>query len=356
MAYNPTNRPVTVALTRLGYSRPSDAYYQVGKELCLLYYEGEPTVHRILVKPMSYAVVAERLNTLAVQPDQLVSAILDMKVPEQMQIASVIMPYNADPQAFMKKATYLGSDSVKLRGTFPGMDRTLKPLVSYDPADGVSYIQLADGNKDRFLKGQDVIDNRNSEDTGNYGLDYNIDLQTKGKGKIHLYFNPQGGAYAGVVELLYRDQKNVNQKLVEVPQAGTYSIGDSDVYAMQYIDSFDAGTHVNIHIMPPGAANLPVRLLLVPDERAQQIIARVNKANAELEKMWMEATNPAPTKKTGQVEKQTTKHNTDKKSKKLRTHSDTKQLEAAKESPRPEVQPARTTHEYTDNEGWSWGA
>lgn len=39
---------------------------------------------------------------------------------------------------------------------------------------------------------------------------------------------------------------------------------------MEYIDSIPAGTTVTFTLMPPGAANLPVRLLAVPDSALQQ--------------------------------------------------------------------------------------
>lgn len=99
----------------------------------------------------------------------------------------------------------------------------MSTLTPYSTDSGIGYILLADGVMDRFLQGRDVMDNRSSEDTGNYGLDYTIHLRTQGTGDIHLYFNPQGGEYAGVTELIYsdpqrgEDKKSWNCRVIVIP-------------------------------------------------------------------------------------------------------------------------------------------
>ena len=102
-------------------------------------------------------------------------------------------------------------------------------------------------------------------------MDYTVHLRTSGTGNIHLYFNTQGGEYAGVTELIYSDpQRGENKKIVELPRH-RHSMGLNDPYAMEYVDTFPAGTDMTIHIMPPGAANLPIRFLVVPDNKLQPI-------------------------------------------------------------------------------------
>lgn len=291
VAYNPSDEAGDIILRGYQYTRPSTSYYLVGKQLSIGYYEGNATVNRIHVEPHSYALVADRLNGVAVQPDELFSGIVDMTLPFPMYISTAMMHMDYDPIGFMKQQYYLPSDSVKLRGTFRGKDRNLKTLIPYSPNEGVGYIKIGDGIDDRFLQGRDVMDNRPSENTGNYGVDYSIAIRTKGDGKIHMYFNPQGGEYAGVAEVLYGDGKGgiAEKKIVSLPRE-KLSMGLNDPYAIQYVDSFDAGTDVTVHIMPPGAANLPVRILLVPDKNLQEAsdaaddLKRIqDKAKAEVE-------------------------------------------------------------------------
>ncbi len=266
VAYNPQEEPADIVIKGVQYTRPSTSYYVVGKELSTLYYEGNMTINKVTVPGHSYALLSERLNHITVLPEQLFSGIVDMELPVPMYISAVILPAAADPIAFMSQQRYLPSDSVKLRGTFQGKDRYLRTLIPYSPKDGIGYIKIADGISDRFLLGRDVMDQRYSENVGNYGVDYTIRLRTKGNGPIHLYFNSQGGEYAGVAELLYRSGTTQEEKKIAALPEKKLSMGANDPYAMQYLDTFAAGTDVTVHIMPPGAANLPVRILLVPDE------------------------------------------------------------------------------------------
>ena len=290
MAYNPSPEAKDLTLGGVYYAKPETSYYDVGKELATLYYEGHPTFNKITVPPFGYAVVGEKLNHIIVQPDQLFSGIVNVSTDADMHISAVIMPAAADPVDFIKKQQYLASDAVKLRGTFPGMNRLLKTLIPYSTSEGIGYIVIADGRQDRFLRGYDAIDNRLSEDVGNYGLDYTIDVKTKGEGNLHFYFNSQGGEYAGVAEISYLDGKQgqVN-KIVELPR-NSLTMGYNDAYAMEYLDSVKAGTEVTIHLMPPGAANLPVRILVVPDTALQ---AAVNTVQAEEQRRQEEAARRA---------------------------------------------------------------
>lgn len=291
VAYNPSDTAGDIILRGYQYTKPSTSYYLVGKQLSTMYYEGDTPVNRIHVEPHAYALVGSRLNGVAVQPNELFSGIVDMTLPFPMYVSTAMMHVDYDPVGFVQQQYYLPSDNAKLRGTFRGKDRSLKTLIPYSPSDGVGYIKIGDGIDDRFLQGRDVMDNRTSENTGNYGVDYSILIRTKGDGPIHMYFNPQGGEYAGVAELLYSDGKGGvgEKKIVSLPRE-KLSMGLNDPYAIQYVDTFTAGTDVTVHIMPPGAANLPVRILLVPDKNFQEASDAAddlrhlqNKAKAEVQ-------------------------------------------------------------------------
>lgn len=271
MLYNPQPYPVEVTLQGYQYTRPSKDYYQVGKELSTMYYEGDHAVNKITVPARGYALAGQRLNETVVRPEELFSGIVDLKIPEPMILSSMIMPVPYDPIQFVKQQVYLPSDSVKLRGTFTGKDRYLTNLIPYEPKSGIGYILLADGIGDRFLQGWDDLDKRRSEDTGNYGVDYTVRFVSQGQGNLNLYFNTQGGEYAGVAELIYTDdQGNEDKKIIDLPRS-RHSMGLNDPFAMEYVDTFPAGKNLTIHFMPPGAANLPVRFIVVPDDKLQPI-------------------------------------------------------------------------------------
>lgn len=289
IAYNPENTDETVVLKKCQYARPSTEYYEVGKELSRLYYESSNTFNKVVVPAHGYALIGSRLDKVRVLPDQLFSGIVDMELPTAMYVSSMILPFNEDPLEFVHKQLYLPSDSVKLRGTFWGMNRYMSTLIPYSSQDGIGYIRIAGDVMDYFLVGRDVMDNRVSKNVGNYGVDYTIRLRTKGEGNFHLYFNPMGGEYAGVIELTYMDaeQKEVN-KIIELP-SDRLSMGKDDPYQMQYLDTVAAGTDVIMHMMPPGAANLPVRILIVPDKDLQKAADDAAAQRALQEKIRREA-------------------------------------------------------------------
>ena len=270
MAYNPEDEPADVIVKGCQYARPSSSIYSVGKTLSMMYYEGDETIHTVRVPAHGYALLGERLDHIVIWRGQLFSGIVDAELPVPMYVSTVMVPSEEDPVAFVQKQIYLPSDSAKLRGTFTGKVREWNALFSYSPEDGPAYIKVG-GEDDRYLQGRDVMDNRPSVNVGNYGVDYRIGLRTKGKGDLHLYFNPQGGEYAGVMEVTYNQgKKDEVRKIVELPP-NALSIGRQDVYSMQYLDTFKAGTDVSIRFMPPGAANLPVRFIVVPDKALQSI-------------------------------------------------------------------------------------
>ena len=92
---------------------------------------------------------------------------------------------------------------------------------------------------DLFLKGPDILDNRPSENVGNYGVDYTVLINTKEKRAVHLYFNPIGGEYSGIVEVSRR-QKNgsTDVKRVDLPRNGR-SMGYNQCKEYNAIDDID---------------------------------------------------------------------------------------------------------------------
>ena len=343
MAYNPAREPVTVTLDHLAYSRPSSAYYTVGKELSILYYETEPVTQSITVPADGYALIGEKLNSVAVQPDELFSGLLDMNFPSQMTVSSIIMPIHENPYKFVKLLQYLPSDDVHLRGTFHGSNRKLESIEDYSTDTGIGYVKLGDGIRDHFLVGRDALENRSAEDIGNYGVDYNLDVKTKGNGKVHLYFNTQGGAYAGVLSVRYDNKLD----LIEVPKdPDQYNMGDNDAYAMQYVDTFEAGKEISIHLMPPGAANLPVRLIFVPDRIVQGVIQGVNVKRAELAKV-VASMEEAKRKEAARHVQRTPAQNTayKRKSKKRQVREEQVQVQPVQEEVQP-VNEAQDSNPY----------
>ena len=341
IAYNPEDTEETVILKRCQYARPSTEYYEVGKELSRLYYESSNIFDKVVVPAHGYALIGNRLNKVKVLPDQLFSGIVDMELPKAMYVSSMILPFDEDPLEFVRKQIYLPSDYVKLRGTFWGMNRYMSTLIPYLSLDGIGSIRIAGDVFDYFLVGRDVMDNRVSKNVGNYGVDYTIRLRTKGEGNFHLYFNPMGGEYAGVIELMYMDaeQKEV-KKVVELP-SDRLSMGKDDPYQMQYLDSVPAGTDVIMHMMPPGAANLPIRIIVVPDKDLQKAADDAEVQRALKEKIRKEAELAA------KAQEEQTKNVSSDTQQTITTSTDTKEDKKEKKKPKQSARKKSERRTYT---------
>ena len=105
----------------------------------------------------------------------------------------------------------------------------------------------------------DEIDKVKRENTGNFGVTYHINIHSKGKGKYSVYLNPQGGVYMGIIE--------IGQGYVYYPyntEIRSDMFGHNTIYVYMNMGIWEAGKDLKIRLTPPGASNLPIRLLLIP--------------------------------------------------------------------------------------------
>ena len=74
-----------------------------------------------------------------------------------------------------------------------------------------------------------------------------------------MYFNPLGGAFSGT----FRLTSSKGTRTYDVPVKGPY-LGHQTIYDTQLLDEFDKPEDLLLEYMSPGASNLPVRFLLIP--------------------------------------------------------------------------------------------
>ena len=131
---------------------------------------------------------------------------------------------------------------------------------TYDPmTDGPVAITLGDGETDNFLTGRDATNGQNVRNEGNYGVVYRIMIPTAGKGKIRCYMNPRGGTYAGWLTV----KTKLGERMIGTPSKAL-AFGNTTLADFELIAEFPAGESLWVTFSPPGASNLPVRLMLVP--------------------------------------------------------------------------------------------
>lgn len=221
-----------------------------------------PTVlERIHLIPGGRADLYKKLDEVAVNTDELFSGLVDFTSTGPVTVKVMMMPFDVSPIVAAMYSNVLPMDSVMLRGTYTGAKRQLVVPVAYNSSVGAAVVEIANDREDPFVVGHDELTHDTKvTDRGNYGVSYDITIDTQGREPFALYFNPIGGAYAGSLAVTY----NGEQQIYDVPDWSLPYMGDGTVYDTQYLATYTPGKPLHIHLMPAGASNLPIRFLLIP--------------------------------------------------------------------------------------------
>lgn len=259
---NDSDQAAEVVVYRYGFSGPSYDYLRVGKEAQTDYLKGSE-LYTVVVPAKGFALLDEGLDRLVVKPDMLVNGIYDFMANRPVTVKTMMLPVNKHAGLAARTLPILPTDKEKLRGTFPGMDRMVLPLRPYNPAEnGPVAITLADNKLDPYVVGIDATTGLSSLNYGNYGVVYRM-FMTGDVGSISYYLNPRGGLYAGSMGVKYR---HVTQAPIATP-ADTLVMGEGTVTSLSMIGKYEADQSLWLTFSPPGASNLPVRLVLNASER-----------------------------------------------------------------------------------------
>lgn len=257
---NSGSAPVRVTVLQHALGGPGPDWLTVGKATQTAYLVGGDP-YTISVPARGSAQLSDVLAASVVQPNALVNGIYDFEADGPVTVKVMMLPVDADSRKFARTAKVLPNDQYRLRGTFEGKDRMLIPYKVYDPAkDGPVVITLGDNVTDKFMEGIDATDGSKALNYGNWGVVYKLFLPSENSGKIACYLNPRGGTYAGALGIKYRH-------MVEAPvgtPAGRLFFGDDKLIDFAPVGKFDSDASLWLTFSPPGASNLPVKLVIVP--------------------------------------------------------------------------------------------
>lgn len=284
---NKSNQENIITVNRELVSWPSPDYFAVGRRLSRLEAEnklGIPKVYKL--KADEKILLFPRLEKIAVKPNRLISGIVDFSSTDLVQVSTLMVPINDDAVAHYEEYAMLPNDSHRLRGTFIGAHRHIDVFPAYNPSVGAAQLTINSSDGAYYVKGKDMTmgflrpesrikdieamarfipdasanfnDNSNR---GNYGIDDTIQIATMGKGKYSLYFNTLGGPFAGTIRISYKGKDT----LWDLPDASYPFMGKGTIYDTRYIGTYEGGYPLEIHFMSPGASNLPVRFMFIPE-------------------------------------------------------------------------------------------
>lgn len=256
--------PARVTVYQYGLGGPSEDWIAVGKAAQLAYLAGG-NLYQAEVPAKGAAPLFPDLEQMIVKPNMLVNGIFDFVADRPVTVKVMMLPVGADDARFARRAPVLPPDEQRLRGTFDGKDRLLLPLKVYDPdKDGPAAITLGDNVLDRYLEGIDATNGTKVVNFGNYGVVYRLFLPGDGQRRLNYYLNPRGGDYAGGLGIKYQHK---GEPPVATP-AGRTAFGQDKLSDFAHLGSFVSSESLWLTFSPPGASNLPVKLVIVPESPA----------------------------------------------------------------------------------------
>ncbi|MBP2649563.1 MAG: hypothetical protein H6Q74_388 [Firmicutes bacterium] len=258
---NNGEEPAEVVVHRYGLGGPDDDWIKVGKAAQRAYFAGGD-LYIVRIPSHGTALLTPELGAVVVKPGMLVNGIYDFMANRKVTVKTVMAPVGVKIENFIKQAKVLPADSQRLRGTFDGCDRLLIGARLYNPlSDGSVAVTLADNVIDTYVGGVDATDGSKVLNYGNYGIVYNIFLPATGDNDISYYMNPRGGIYAGAIGIKYR---HTLLDPVETPNDRLF-MGKDTVLDYSAVGKFKGQESLWLTFSPPGASNLPVRLIIKPE-------------------------------------------------------------------------------------------
>ena len=272
----------TVTVTRGAAAAPSTDYLQVGKATQIGYFDTHELNERIYVTKERPRLLVPAMNETLLAPGQLVYGVYDFHANAPVRVSVIMYGADVDPFAFLRIARVLPRDKIALRGTFHGMNRVITAQKPYRPSmDGAVYFPIGDNLHDVYRHGIDATDGSSVVNYGNYGILYQINIPTMGRENTRYFLSPLGGVYAGAM----RAESGGKRVLLQTPAMRAY-FGDQTLaespnvvqareegllFLTQYTELSDlgmyaAGQSVEFEYSPPGASNLPVNIILMPEK------------------------------------------------------------------------------------------
>lgn len=255
------NKGTEVAHVKVSQSSlggPGYAWLAVGKET-MTSYLGKAASYQINIPPGGALPLSTSISETAVLPNMLIHGIYDFTVDHPINVKVLMLPMLEDSIKFSKTAKVLPTDEWRLRGTFEGANRKLSSVDAYDP---VLYraigITLADNEVDPYLKGIDATDGTQVVNYGNYGVVYQIEPPGRNNRRISYYLVPLGGYYAGALGIHHPE---VDWSPMATPRGKVY-FGDNK-QDFSFLGTYDKSESLSFTFSPPGASNLPVKLVIL---------------------------------------------------------------------------------------------
>jgi len=186
-------------------------------------------------------------------PGQGAKVMLDLQIGGDLDL-SVVMLEEGRPltEETLKALPVLPADAQHQRGTFPGAVRSLTVRLGHAPA----RLMLGDSVSDPPLSGMDATTGRPQQLLGNYGVQYDITVESTVPGSSTVAtFVPRGGLYRGGLTV----EDGAERQVIKIPGSGVLSDGDRPLLLWR-----SSSRSFRLSFVPAGGSALPVALVFYP--------------------------------------------------------------------------------------------
>lgn len=261
---NMSDKSNVVKVTKEAVAGPSEDYLYVGKVTMQRYFNSHET-REIELAPYSKTFLRVEDDERIVPSGGLVYGLFDFYAQEPLKVSVVIAPTDKNLLRYVNYAPILEKDQHRLRGTYEGKERYLTNRRAYNPEEmGKAYFYIGDNKTDLYKYGKDNTDNSVTQNFGNYGIVYNFEPKLEGKGKTSFYLKPLGGVYAGAMAV--KVGENGEYKMISTPDDLPFFGHEKDINYYAYLGTYNNSDKLSFLYTPPGASNLPVQIILIPEK------------------------------------------------------------------------------------------
>ena len=260
--HNPGVFPAQVVIHRRGLAgqgRENDWMY-VGTKVQERYL-GENETEMVTVPARGSKLLDVAMDQMPLGPGELINGMYDFTSDQPVKVSVLMAPLRTDALKFAESASILLPDEYHLRGTFEKPDRIVFPLGNFKGgSQGAVAVTLADHELDKYIEGVDATDGSPAINYGNYGVIYRIYVPPMSGNGAYVFLNPRGGTYSGYIGYSINHEP---ENAVPTPEYYNAYFGEKSERDFAYIAQVKRGQSMWLTFSPPGASNLPVKLVFV---------------------------------------------------------------------------------------------
>lgn len=271
---NLSDQPMKLEMLHQGAPPPSGDYHALAKAALVQYFDdAAPKPQVVTLEPHARRYIDEKLSNTSVASDILVHGLYEFRIDQPARITTFEKEPGA-PLESMDKLEKLppllpGSHASGAgRGLFPtsNIDGAITDGNTYDTADGVRQIIVADGKTDPWIAGHDGYDGAVSYNKGNYGVMYRFKLKVKSSNgqKLALLLS-NGRGTKGFCDVAGAVVK-LSGQTIPLPRDVPRFAMLPEACMIGTVSPTKEPTEVELIYTPPGASCLPLPILLVPFE------------------------------------------------------------------------------------------